>query len=335
MRLLVLGGTRFVGRWIAAEAQRRGHRVTVFHRGRHAPPPGVEAIRGDRRRPDDLDHLRRERWDAAVDSSGYTYPEVHAAVTTLRERTDRYVFVSTILVHRRPLPPGADEHAPLLPPDYGGGDVTAERYGPCKVAAEEAVRMGFGDRALVVRPGILVGPWDYSGRFTYWCLRVARGGDVLAPGAPERPVQLLDARDLAAFVVDALERNLAGTFHAVGPQEPLTFGALLERLRATFGSRARFLWVGDDVLRAAGVAPFGYELPFWVPAEEAGLFQIDGRRAWDAGLRCRPLEETARDTLDWARAHPEGTERHAGLSSAREAALLRAAGYRSEPSVEG
>jgi|DewCreStandDraft_2_1066082.scaffolds.fasta_scaffold00229_41 2'-hydroxyisoflavone reductase len=335
MRLLVLGGTRFVGRWIAVEAYGRGHRVAVFHRGRHAPPEGVEVLHGDRRRPGDLEALRRDRWDAVVDSSGYTYPEVHAAVTTLRERAERYLFISTILVHRHPIPPGADENAPLHPPDYEGGEVTPMRYGPCKVAAEEAVRQGFGARALVLRPGVLVGPWDYSGRFTYWCQRVDRGGEVLAPGRPERPVQLLDARDLATFAVDALERGLAGTFLTVGPERPLSFGAMLERLRVAFDSDARFVSVDDDFLRAEGFQPFGYELPFWVTEAESGLFQMAGHRAWAAGLRCRPLEATARDTLAWARAHPDGTERTAGLPPEREADLLAAWRRRAAPRLEG
>ena len=303
MKLLVLGGTVFLGRHVVDAAVARGHEVTVFNRGRSepGPPPQVERLTGDRV-AGEIDALRRRTWDAAVDTSGYFPAHVCDAAAALREGgAGHLTFVSSVSAYAGFSQPGMDEHAPLHEP--AGADVaevTETTYGPLKVACERAAHEVFGDRALIVRPGIIVGPGDPIARFTYWVRRVARGGSVLAPGHPDARVQLIDARDLADWVVSMAERGAGGTFNAVGPDRPLTFGRMLAACRHAAGSQADFRWVADEALVEAGVEPFS-ELPLWVPATDpdaAGFYRIDNRRAVAAGLGFRPLVATARDLLD-------------------------------------
>jgi len=318
-RVLVLGGTQFVGRAIVEAALDRGHDVTVFHRGVH---PGaftreVRTIRGDRER--DLDAIPATGWDAVVDTSGYAMPLVQAAAR--RFEGSAYIFVSTIAVYRDP---GADvltEQSPTREPDGRNQEWTGATYGPMKVACEAAVRSIAGDDHLIVRPGIIVGPEDYTDRFPHWCRRIAAGGAVLAPGSPDRPVQWIDARDLAAWTIRAVDHGLRGTFNAAGPASPATFGSMLAGIRDAAGSDARFVWAGEEWLAERGVA-VGEAFPFHVPAERAGMFRIDVRRALGAGLALRLLSETVRDTLAWDSAR-EPDDRRARLSADREEALIR------------
>lgn len=339
MRLLILGGTLFLGRHLVEAALARGHQVTLFNRGsRPAPWPEVETLQGDRRR--DLASLAGSRWDAAIDTSGYTPGPVRAAARLLADRIDLYTFVSTVSVYARPDRDdggAVDESAPVrtvpaerlteleaLEPSTA---VTAagygNDYGGLKALCEEAATEAMAGRTLIVRPGLIVGPHDSTDRFTYWPGRIARGGEVLAPGHPGRPRQIIDVRDLAEWIVRQIEISATGTFNAAGPRDELTLGQILEECRAATGSDARFTWVSDDFLLAAGVTPWS-EIPLWLPAgtEPPALVRADCRQALAAGLTFRPLAVTVRDTLAWDLARPPG-ERHAGLAPEREAELLR------------
>lgn len=327
MRLLVLGGTVFLGRHVVAAALARGHEVTLFNRGRHNPElfPAVEKLRGDR--AGDLAALRGRRWDAVVDTSGELPQVVRSSAELLADAVERYAFASSISVYADLSRPGVDERAPVgRLEDETVEEVTGATYGPLKARCEEAVERALPGRALVIRPGLIVGPHDPTERFTYWPRRVARGGAVLAPGRPERGVQLIDVRDLAEWIVRAVEERLAGRFNATGPAEPLPMAALLDACRRVSGSDARFVWVDERFLLARGVAPWT-ELPLWVPEtpDRAGFLAVDCRRAIAAGLTFRPVDETVRATLAWDRERAPGSvPPGVGLAPEREEELLRA-----------
>jgi len=321
MRLLVLGGTVFLGRHIVTAALARGHDVTLFNRGRQNPDlfPEVEKLRGDR--DGDLSALRGRPFDAVVDTSGYRPEQTRAMAETLGGTVGHYTFVSTMSAYRE-CPPGRsfDEHAPLAEGHEG--------YGALKARCEEALEAALPGRAAHVRPGLIVGPHDPTDRFTYWPRRVARGGDVLAPGRPERPVQLIDGRDLAEWCVRLAEERRTGAFNAIGPAATLTMRHLLETCHGAAGSAARFRWVADEDLLAADVKPWT-ELPLWIPENDpshGGLLLADHRRALAAGLAFRPLAHTVRDTLEWDRSTDRTTRespiRVTPLAPEREAELL-------------
>lgn len=295
MRLLVLGGTGFVGRHIVERALARGDEVTLFNRGRTAPAlfPQAELLRGDR--TGDLRALGDGGpWDAAIDVTGYRPDDVAASSRLLASRVAHLTFISTISVYDDVSRPGVDEDDALAPLSGRGG---WEDYGALKALCEQAVHEATSappTRALVIRPGIVAGPHDPTNRFSAWVARIARGGRVLAPGAPDRPIQLIDARDLAAFVLDMTTARATGPFNAVGAD--LTWGEMLEACVA--GPETELVWVPDERLLAAGLDE--RELPLWVAAadvDNAGLMRICGARAVAAGLRHRPLPQTARDTL--------------------------------------
>jgi 2'-hydroxyisoflavone reductase len=325
MRILVLGGTVFLGRDIVGCALQRGHDVTLFNRGQSNPGlfPGVETIRGDRER--DLDRLTGRSWEAVIDTSGYLPRIVSASARALSGAAPHYTFISTISVYERLPDPGADEHTPVeaLPP--GASEDVLAHYGPLKALCEEEVRGAYGDRSLVIRPGLIVGPWDPTDRFTYWAVRVSEGGEVLAPGSPHRQVQLIDARDLAAWTLELVERGARGTFNATGPTARLTMSGLLEACVRASGSDARLTWVGEDFLLERAVAPWS-EMPLWLPESNAnarGMLGVSIERALSEGLSFRPLEETAADTLAWHR--EQRGARHqwvAGMARGREVELL-------------
>jgi len=326
MRLLVLGGTRFVGRHLVEAALQRGHSVTLFNRRRSRPGlwPDVEELRGDRDGP--LEALRGRSWDAVVDTSGYVPRIVRLSAGALADATRRYLFVSSVSVYRPWLPPGVDESAPVAElGDPSTEEVTEETYGGLKALCERVVDEIYGERSLVVRPGLVVGPHDETDRFTYWVRRVARGGRVLAPGRPERSVQLIDGRDLGSWMVTLVEGGFHGVFNATGPADRLTMGELLERCRGVIGSDASFAWVPEAALLEAGVQPWT-ELPLWIPESdpESSLDSVDSARARTAGLTLRPLENTVRDTLVWDEGR--GTDMAAGLTARREKELLESLG---------
>jgi 2'-hydroxyisoflavone reductase len=301
MRLLILGGTVFLGRHVAAEALARGHEVTVFHRGRHGAElfPEAEHLIGDR--GGDLTALERRAWDAAVDTSGYQPADV-AASTALLARADveHLAFVSTCNVY--PAWPG--EPVSEASPVWAEGD----DYGPNKAACEREAEAALPGRVAALRAGLLCGPHDNVYRLPWWVERIGRGGEVLAPGDPERTVQLVDARDLAAWIVDLGERRQAGTFNATAPAGRTTMREVLEAAVAATGSDARLTWVPDDALVAAGLDPWT-EVPLWIPEADAhGTWQIDASRAEAAGLRCRPVGETVAAVRAWLQAGGAGAE---------------------------
>jgi 2'-hydroxyisoflavone reductase len=318
MRLLVLGGTKFLGRHAVDSALAQGHDVTIFTRGETNPElfPEVEHLTGDR--DGGLEALRGREWDGVVDTSGYVPRVVRQSAELLRGAVDRYVVVSSISVYADPSKP-LDESSPVLELDDPASERIEEDYGPLKGAVERVVADVYGDRGTAVRAGLIVGPHDPTDRFTYWPRRLAEGGDVLAPGDPSAAVQFVDARDLGAWLVHLAEHGPGGTFNATGPAAPLTLGDLLERAIAALGADATLHWVDDQRLLDAGVGAW-MELPLWLPgAEHAGMMNADVRRAIDSGLRFRPVEETVRDTLAWSR---EAGEQRPTLSREKERAIL-------------
>ncbi len=323
MRILVLGGTRFVGRHLVEAALAKGHEVTLFNRGKRDPEafPQVEHLVGDR--DGDLSALEGRSWDAVVDVAAYFPSQVVSAVQVLRGSVEQYAFVSTISVYPDEAG-GNDEDAPVYPPDRDSTENKPETYGARKVACEEEVRAAFPDRHLIARPGVIVGPHDYINRFPYWVNRIAAGGEVLAPGDPEQPVQIIDARDLGEFIVHGLENGVRGTCNAVGPEYTLRMGEMLERIRAALGSDARFTWASEELLLAHEVAPFE-EMPLWVPAESQAMLTLSNRRAVDAGMTFRSVEETARDCRAYELTRPADAEaRRSGMTAEREAEILAA-----------
>ena len=323
MQLLIIGGTRFLGRALVDEARVAGHSVTLFNRGRSNPDlyPDVAQVHGDR--DGGLDVLAGRRWDAVIDTCGYVPRVVRAAADFLAGAVEHYTFISSLSVYADPLPVGADEGAPLATiADETVEEITGETYGALKALCERAATEAMGGRALLVRSGLIVGPHDGSDRFNYWPARVSRGGEVVAPDSPDYGTQFIDVRDLARWTLRASEQRLTGPYNVTGPERPLPLGRLLDAARAISGSDARFTWVDGAFLVEQGVGPF-VELPLWVPAEDAGFNNFAIGRALAAGLTFRPVEETIRDTLDWLATRPADHVWRAGLTAEREAELLR------------
>jgi 2'-hydroxyisoflavone reductase len=319
VRLLVLGGTRFLGRALVARALERGHDVTLFNRGRTNPDlfPEAEQLRGDR--TVDLSALDGREWDAVVDVATFLPRAVALSVGALRGRVGRYVYVSSISAYADQSTPPV-EGAPLAELDDPGSE-RPEDYGALKAACERLVEDAFGERALIVRPGLIVGPHDPTDRFTYWPRRVAEGGRVLAPAPPEQPVQFIDVRDLADWLVTAVERGLHGAYNATG--DPTTFARLLAECVAV--APAEIVWVDPAKLVAADVGEW-LELPLWIvtPAYSA-THRTDVSKAKREGLRFRPLAETIRDTLAWDAVRELPRAEGVGLTPERERDLLGAA----------
>jgi 2'-hydroxyisoflavone reductase len=339
MKILVIGGTAFLGRHLIEAALSRQHTVTMFNRGKENPDlyPAIEHLRGDRR--DKLDSLKSGHWDAVIDTCGYRPCDVRASSEILADVVDHYTYISTVSVYADfskqgicetdPVQSMSDKEVseaecielkdPLVAANYGMA------YGPMKALCEKAVETAMQGRALTVRAGVIVGPYDYTDAFTYWAGRVAQGEEVLAPGRPERQIQFIDARDLSEWVVRMVERRAAGVFNANGPQQPLTMQAMLEECKAATGSEARFNWVSDMFLLNAGVIPW-FELPLWVPELNPalqGVMAINSDKAIAAGLAYRPLADTIRDVVAWHGARQNGHQLRAGLNREREAELLR------------
>jgi len=324
MRYLVLGGTQFVGRHIVSALLDAGHSVTLFTRGRTNPDlfPDAEHLRGDR--DGDLSALEGRSWDRAIDVNAYVPRVVRRSAELLQDAVQHLTFVSTVSVYPRWVEVGED--SPTVAPETADEEITSESYGRLKVACEDVIREVFGRRALVVRPGIVVGPHDPTDRFTYWVARTATGGDVAVPGDPERLVQIVDARDLGEWIGWMSMRRRPGVYNAAGPDYRLSFGRLLSRIRAVTGADASFHWVADDKIEAE----VEDSLPLWSRAEDGGRFDmdVDSTRARWEGLLFRPLAETIRDTLAWDRSRGEESARRAGPSEDVERDLVARAGRR-------
>ncbi|WP_369263195.1 MULTISPECIES: NAD-dependent epimerase/dehydratase family protein [unclassified Streptomyces] len=301
MRILILGGSVFLGRAFAEEATLRGHAVTVFNRGRSGPDvPGAEALRGDRENPADLERLAAAGpWDAVVDTCGFEPRPVGDSARALSGRADTYLFVSSFHAHSDWPAAPVDESAPrhVCGPDATPDEVPGNAL---KAGCERAVEKYFTGGTLILNPGLIVGPWENTGRLLWWLERAARGGEFLAPGRPEQPVQLIDARDVAAFGLDLLEQRATGRYLVTGPKDGATFGELLGRCAEVTGSGAEPVWADDDFLLDQGVGPWT-ELPLWAPDEPAmaGTWAVVPAKAEAAGLRRRPLAETVADTWRW------------------------------------
>ncbi len=327
MKVLVLGGTVFVGRHIVMKALARGHDVTLFNRGRTNPGlfDDIEQLRGDRERGD-LAALEGRSWDAVIDTSGYVPRVVSASAELLARCVEHYTFISTGSVYANYTRPAIDEESAVATVDDERTEDVGRDYGALKALCERAAEAALPGRVLSVRAGIVVGPHDPTGRFTYWVRRIARSGDVLAPEPRDQPVQFIDGRDLAAWILEAMERSLAGVFNATGPETPLTMEGLLTDIRAATRSDARFVWVAEELLLAHGVEP-AHELPLWVAPganpDVANFFGMSIGKALAAGLRHRPLADTITDTLEQATTVPG-----VGLDAERERRLLEAAGGR-------
>jgi len=317
VRLLLLGGPKFLGRAVIDAALERGDEVTLFNRGSTNPElhPGLERITGDR--DGGLDGLRGREWDAVVDTSGYLPRVVSAGAERLSGAASHYVFVSSVSVYAS-FSEVVDEGSALAPLTEPGSEEIGEHYGALKALCEQAVESAFPGRATQVRAGLIVGPFDPTGRFTYWPHRIARGGDVLVPGPAWRPVQIVDVRDLADWILRAAEERFAGPFNVTGPT---TMGAVVDAARRVTGSTSRAVEVDDAFLSGAGVGEW-MELPLWVDTtnEDSRRFlEVDTSRAVAAGLTLRPLDETVAATLEHARP-VDGV----GLTPEREAELLAA-----------
>jgi 2'-hydroxyisoflavone reductase len=284
----------------------------------------VERLQGDR--DGKLEALRGRRWDAVIDNSGYVPRIVRMSAELLAPSVGRYLFVSSVSVYRDDIPAGSDEGAPVATIDDPTNEEVRKNYGALKALCEKAAEAALPGRVAVVRPTLIVGPDDPTDRFTYWPVRLDRGGEVLAPGDGTDPTQVIDVRDLAAWMIRLVEGDATGTYNAAGPAGTLTMRGMLEGAQAGLGSRAALAWVPAAFLEKQGVAPWS-DMPSWIPkGPEAGMMQVSNARAIAAGLAFRPLGETARDTLAWWRTQPEErrAKPRAGLAPEREAAVLAA-----------
>ena len=347
MNLLILGGTRFLGRHLAQLALEAGHQVTLLHRGRSNATlfPEAEHLIADRDQPAALAaalHGADTGWDAAIDTSAYFPRQVRQVAALLGDRVGQYQLVSSISVYAGFDTLATDESAPRLTLDEAEatavtGAITSENYGGLKALCEDAAFEGFGDRCLVSRPGLLVGPHDPTGRFTWWAQRFARAAadatqtEVLAPGNPLGPVQYIDARDAAAWMLHQAEARTSGACNLTGPEMPLTMAEFLSLAQQTLAPASSLCWVDEAFLLAQGVAPWS-DIPVWLPAASSGVHRIDIDRALATGLQCRSLAATLADTAAWAAdqgigpTHSPGAPPRpaVGMAPEREAALRAA-----------
>ena len=323
MRVLVIDGTQFVGRHIAEAAVERGHEVTLFHRGRTNADavPTAERILGDR--DADLAQLHGREWDAVVDACAYVPRQVAELADALDGRGGRQLFISTVSVYEEPAPPAIDEDAPLAAlDDPTTEEVTGETYGGLKVLCEQVVNERYSD-PIIIRPTYVVGPHDYTHRFTYWVTRIAEGGRVVAPDLPGYQIQVIDARDQARWAVELLEAGDSGTFHTVSPPPPFDFPAMLRAIVDAVGpDGTEVVPVSTSFLEEHGVGTD--DLPLWYPGTEPGDpgLSCDPARAAAHGLRVRPLEQTVRETLAHERSSPTPNPGGVGWSREDEARLL-------------
>jgi 2'-hydroxyisoflavone reductase len=327
VKTLILGGTQFLGRHLVDASLSAGHDVTLFNRGKTNPDlyPDVEKLKGDR--DGDLSALEGRSFDLVLDVAGYVPRIVRQSVELLEPNVDRYVFISSISVYADFTKPEMDESTAVATIDDPTTEVVDEdSYGPLKALSENEATDAFGDRSLIVRPGLIVGPHDPTNRFTYWVTRIADGGRVIAPGPPERPVQYIDARDLAEWTLRAAAAGVSGSFNATGPYPPMPIDRLFDAITEATGSDAEFVWVDDDFLKKSEIGPW-MELPLWVPNDDeyAALMEVDVRKAVDAGLTFRSPIETAKATLEWARS-VDKLPGDAGLARDKEKDLLESVG---------
>ena len=328
LRILILGGTGFIGPNQVKYAVARGHKVSVFNRGKTNPgslPAGVEQLIGDRN--GNLEALKGKAWDAVIDNPSTLPRWVRDAAQLLKDSANHYLFISTISVYADNSKPGMDETAPTLTLADPTVEEIGPNYGGLKALAEKEAERAFPGRTTIVRPGLIVGAGDNSDRFSYWPIRIARGGEVLAPGNPTDPVQFIDARDLGEWTIRLLEQKAYGTFNATGPAHPLTVAEMLYGIKAVTTAGAQFTWVPAEFLEEHKVSAW-MDMPVWIPpaGEYAGFGSRSIRRALDAGLTFRSLADTAETTLAFHQGRPEERQSklRAGLAPEREKEVLSA-----------
>ena len=331
MKILILGGTRFLGRFIAERAMQNGHEVTLFNRGQSGPElfPEAEKLIGDRK--GDLEALRGRSWDAVIDPSGYLPWSVAESAELLAEAAEHYTFISSASVYDHLEQPDIDENHSVgklsterieelkkLEPQQA----IAENYGELKYHCEQEVERVFQGRSLIIRPGLIVGPYDFTDRFSYWINRIAIGGEVLAPGRRDKRIQFIDVRDLAEWIIRMVESKANGIYNATGPETGLTMEEFLHKCKETIGNKVDLVWVEEKFLLGHEVDGWT-DMPLWIPdsMNMPGFLTVNIQKAMDAGLNFRPLAETIRDTLDWE-ASRTVTERKAGLDPDKEKAVL-------------
>lgn len=331
LRILILGGTGYLGPSTIEAALARGHRVTMFNRGRTRPElfPGVEKLHGDRdpRKDEGLKALEQGEWDVVIDNSGYYPRMVGASAALLAKRVRRYIYISSISAYKDPNPENGDETAPLATmadPAVEEMGKQYENYGALKALCEQAAEQALPGRACIVRPGFIVGPDDPSGRFTYWPARFDRGGEVAVPGDPSDPIEVIDVRDLGAWLVKLAEDGTVGRFNACGPEKRMAWGRVVEACRKAAAAPATPVWLDADF-----VAKQGVDFPIWAPykGDTRGFHTWSNARAVKAGLRFRPVEQTVQDTLAWFRGQEKlekGRKKLAGPAAEAEAKLLAA-----------
>jgi 2'-hydroxyisoflavone reductase len=327
-KILILGGTGFLGPALVELARPRGHTVTLFNRGKTQPHlfPDVEKLQGDR--DGNLKALEGRKWDAVIDTSGYVPRIVRASAELLAPNVGQYLFVSTISVYKDMSQSGIDESAPVATVEDEKTEDVSQHYGALKALCEKAAEAAMPGRATIVRPGLIVGPGDPTDRFTYWPVRVARGGEVLAPGDGQDPVQFIDVKDLAAFMLGLVESKVTGIFNATGPVQTLSMRGLLEACKQANGGDATFTWADAAFLEEQKVRPW-MDMPVWIPRsdkEAGGVGRVSNARALERGLTFRPVVDTARDTLAWFKTQPPERQAklRAGLSAEREREVLAA-----------
>jgi 2'-hydroxyisoflavone reductase len=329
LRVLILGGTGFIGPHFVDALTAGGHKITLFNRGKRDPEakPGVEQLLGDRN--GQIEALGGRDWDVVIDNSGYTPKQVKATADLLEDRVQQYIFISSIAVYADFKIPNVDEDYKLA--ELKGTDldtVNGESYGPLKVLAEKVVEETYGKRATIIRPTYIAGPGDVTDRFTYWPFRVSKGGEMLAPGAPADPFQFIDVRDLADFIRVCTEKHVAGRYNLCNPQHTITMGGLLDLSKKVTGADTKLTWASAEFLTAneiIGEKAKGNFMPIWQPpvGDEAGLLLVSPARAVKKGLKFRSVETTIRDTLAWQKGRPEDKQKlRAGLSPEQEAELL-------------
>jgi 2'-hydroxyisoflavone reductase len=325
MNILIIGGTRFLGKALVEAAARRGHTITLFNRGQSNPEwfPNITKIHGDRNQ--DLSALAGARWDAVIDTSAYFPRQVRSLLDVIGGKIGHYTFVSSISVYADFSLPGLSEDSAVATiADPGIEEVNGETYGALKALCEQTAENTFPGGVLSLRPGLIVGPFDPTDRFTYWPVRIARGGEILAPDSEDWNFQIIDVRDLAEWNIRLVENGVTGTFNATGPAQPLTFGQLIKSSEKVIQRDAHFIWASNQFLLDRGVQPWS-ELPLWLPGpEDAGADQVNIQKALSASLSFRPLEETIRDTLAWEATRPTDHPWRAGLSPEKEEELITA-----------
>ena len=335
MKILILGGTVFIGRHLVEAALHKGHEVSIFNRGHtdKALVPGVENLRGDRHQ--NLQALVGKRWDVAIDTSGYLPSAVRASAKVLQS-VETYVFISSGSVYRNLDAAHLDEDSSvreISDADLAEAEKTrtvgsptaaayGEHYGALKAKCEEVLEEMAPGRALIIRPGLVVGPYDYSNRFPYWLQRVAKGGERLAPGHPDTLISVIDARDLAEWTLLMAEKRQTGVYNATGRRYGLTFGAFLDSCRAVTESDAEFTWVDADFLLERGVQPW-QELPLWLPEQFRGMMLIDDQKAVAEGLTYRPISITCADTFGWLKNQTPDFKIEAGIDEEKERRVLK------------